>query len=91
MSLMSSNFVGHLNQRNTVWIIMAKRDIFKKPYHKCLEISREDENLKIKKKKKKRSPFHQQNSHEVSHEKKKKNSYFPLYWLFNGDPYNGSL
>ena len=50
MSLMSSNFVGHLNQRNTFWIIMAKRDIFKKTYHKCLEISREDENLKIKKK-----------------------------------------
>ena len=26
---------------------------------------------------------------EMSHEKK--NSYFPLYWLVNRDPYNGSL
>ena len=30
---------------------------------------------------------------QLSYEKKKKkkNSYFPLYWLVNRDPYNGSL
>ena len=28
-------------------------------------------------------------AHHVSHEEK--NSYFPLYWLFNRDPYYGLL
>ena len=27
-------------------------------------------------------------NHHLSHEKKK-NSYFPLYWLFNREPYSG--
>ena len=30
-------------------------------------------------------------SNNATSEPRKKSSYFPLYWLVNGDPYNGLL